>query len=65
MKKLMFAAAVGAALMWFYDPANGTQRRDAMQRKFNRGTPGIPAEPPAPVTSLGADRIDVARVASR
>lgn len=35
MKKLMFAALAGAALMWFYDPANGAQRRQSLQRKIN------------------------------
>jgi hypothetical protein len=39
MKKLLLAAAAGAALMWFYDPANGTQRREALQRKMNRVSP--------------------------
>jgi len=40
MKKLMFAALVGAAVMWFYDPANGSRRREALQRKLNGGPSG-------------------------
>ena len=40
MKKLMFAALVGAAVMWFYDPANGSRRREALQRKLNGESSG-------------------------
>ena len=64
MKKLMFAAAAGAALMWFYDPTSGSQRRETLQRKLNRGTPGPMTQPPTRIADLG-ERNDVARVASR
>jgi len=65
MKKLMLAAAAGAALMWFYDPTSGSHRREVLQRKLNRGTPGAVIAPPTAVADRPADRIDVARVASR
>lgn len=65
MKKLMFAAAAGAALMWFYDPTSGSHRREALQRKLNKGTPGVVIEPPARMSDVSAERVDVARVASR
>ncbi len=45
MKKLMTAALVGAALMWFYDPANGAQRRDSVQRKLNQRQTAAPTGP--------------------
>ncbi len=64
MKKLMFAAAAGATLMWFYDPTSGTHRRETLQRKLNR-KPGAVIESPARISDVSADRIDVARVASR
>ena len=65
MKKFMFAAGAGAALMWFYDPTSGTHRRETLQRKLNRGTPGAVIESPVRIADLNAERIDVARVASR
>lgn len=44
MKKLLCAAALGAAAMWFWDPENGAQRRDQLQRKLNGGQSGSPGE---------------------
>lgn len=64
MKKLMFAALAGAAVMWFYDPANGAQRRDSLQRKLNRGQQGATLTP-VRVPDLGATRSDAAMTASR
>lgn len=55
MKKLMFAALVGAALMWFCDPANGAKRRDSVQRKLNQSPSSAPAGP-VRVADLSADR---------
>ena len=63
MKKLMLAAIVGAAAMWFYDPANGPQRRDALQRMINRGHPS-PVDAPTPFVEDGT-RTDVAMFAAR
>ena len=63
MKKMMLAALVGAALMWFYDPANGPQRRDALQRTLNRGYPS-PVDAPTPLAEDGT-RTDVAMFAAR
>lgn len=51
MKKLLFAMLVGAALAWFFDPANGTQRRDSLRSQLDRGTPDSYASP-APVTPV-------------
>ncbi len=56
MKKLMFAALVGAALMWFFDPANGSQRRDSVQRKLNQGRTAAPTGP-VRVADLDTDRM--------
>ena len=64
MKKLMLAALVGAAAMWFYDPANGTQRRDALQRMINRDRPG-PVDAPSPIVAEDGTRTDVAMFAAR
>jgi hypothetical protein len=64
MKKLMLAAFVGAAAMWFYDPANGPQRRDALQRMINRGNPGR-VTAPAPLMADDGSRPDVAVFAAR
>jgi hypothetical protein len=63
MKKLMLAALVGAAAMWFYDPANGPRRRDALQRRLNRANPG-PVDAPMPAADPGT-RSDVAMFAAR
>jgi hypothetical protein len=63
MKKLMLAALVGAAAMWFYDPANGSRRRDALQRTLNRANPG-PTDAPAPIAPDAGTR-DVAMFAAR
>ena len=65
MKKLMFAAAVGAALMWFYDPTSGAQRRDSLQRRLNRGNPGAATEPSAHVPDTNLARPDSAIYAAR
>ncbi len=64
MKKLLLAAIVGAALMWFYDPANGTQRRDALQRKLNKVS-SSPVDQPSRLTPEGTPRTDVAMFAAR
>jgi hypothetical protein len=64
MKKLMLAALVGAAAMWFYDPANGPRRRDALQRTLNRTSPA-PAVAPTPFAADAGARPDVAMVAAR
>jgi len=60
----MLAALVGAAAMWFYDPANGPQRRDALQRKLNRANPS-PVSAPAPLVADDLTRTDVAMFAAR
>ena len=60
----MLAAFAGAALMWFYDPANGPQRRDSLQRALNRGNSG-PLDATPPVTSDDGTRTDVAMFAAR
>ena len=49
--------------MWFYDPANGPQRRDALQRTLNRGYPS-PVDAPVPLAEDGS-RTDVAMFAAR
>jgi len=64
MKKLMLAALVGAAAMWFYDPANGPQRRVALQRMLNRDRPS-PADAPTPIIAEDGTRTDVAMFAAR
>lgn len=43
MKKLMFVGLAGAAVMWFYDPASGSHRRESLQRTLNRGRGDRPA----------------------
>ena len=62
MKKLMLAALVGAAAMWFYDPANGPRRRDALQRTSIGPTP---ARPTAGADAPDAGTRDVAMFAAR
>ena len=49
--------------MWFYDPANGARRRDALQRTLNRANPG-PTDAPAPIAPDAGTR-DVAMFAAR
>lgn len=65
MKKLMLAAFVGAAAMWFYDPANGPQRREALQRMINRGDVPSPVDAPSPIVAEDGTRTDVAMFAAR
>jgi hypothetical protein len=43
MKKLMLAGLAGVAVMWFYDPASGSHRRESLQRTLNRGHDDRPA----------------------
>jgi hypothetical protein len=64
MKKLMLAALVGAAAMWFYDPANGSQRRAALQRMLDRANPS-PVDAPIPGVAEDGTRADVAMFAAR
>jgi hypothetical protein len=64
MRKLMLAALVGAAVMWFYDPANGPQRREALQRMVNRSNLS-PVDAPPPLAPEDATRTDVAMFAAR
>lgn len=64
MKKLMLAALVGAAVTWFYDPANGSQRRDALQRMINRGHPSPVDAPAAPFPVEDVTRPDVPKFAA-
>lgn len=53
MKKLLVAMITGAALAWFFDPANGTQRRDALRNQMGQGPSDRAASPaPAPVTPV-------------
>ena len=63
MKKLILAAAMGAGLMWFYDPANGAQRREALQRTINKGTSG--ASPQGTLSPEDGSPSDVAMFAAR
>lgn len=51
MKKLLVAMITGAALAWFFDPANGTQRRDSLRSQVGQG-PSERAAAPAPVTPV-------------
>ena len=63
MKKLILAAGLGAALMWFYDPANGSRRRETLQRTLNKGGSG-PLEQPSRLHEDGTSN-DVAMFATR
>lgn len=48
MKKLLLAMAIGAALAWFFDPDNGSGRRDALRKKLEgSGLMGSKAELPS------------------
>lgn len=58
MKRLMLAVILGAGLMWFYDPANGVQRREALQRTLGRMS-SRPFESQPPLTAEDAARADV------
>lgn len=40
--------------MWFGDPANGPQRRDALQRMLDKGRPNPTAAPTSIVAPDGA-----------
>jgi hypothetical protein len=39
MKKMMFSMLVGAALAYFFDPANGPERRRSLQRMMAKNPP--------------------------
>ena len=64
MKKLMLAVIAGAALMWFYDPANGAKRRDSLMRTFGRA-PSSPLESETRVTAEGGLRTEAPLYAAR
>lgn len=49
MKKLLVAMALGGALAYFFDPANGTQRRTSLQRRLDQGSGVATPTPVRPV----------------
>ena len=51
MKKLLVAMALGAALAYFFDPANGTQRRTSLQRKLDQDRGSSATSPARPVVA--------------
>jgi hypothetical protein len=62
MKKLLFAAVVGGALIWFLDPDSGSQRRQAVRHWLGELGLARPVPPVAESSSVEAVPASIAVV---